>query len=357
MFKIITLRIASEFTGSLPPKRQQEFMRNIFFATLAGLFFITSTCRSQEHEYKVIKTFHIASPGGWDYIAVNNGRLYVSHGTQVNILNEETGDSIGYIPNTTGVHGIAFINSMNKGYTSNGRINNVTVFDLKTDEVLGQIATGQNPDAIMYEPSTKMIITCNGRSKNLSLIDPTQGKTVDSIDVGGKPETAVSDGSGKLFVNIEDKSEIAEVDLKTRTVINRWPLSPGEGPTGLAYDKSTKRLFAGCEKLLVILNAETGSVVDKITIGNGCDGVAFNEKDKIIYTSNGEGNISAIKEVNADKFSLLGNYATKRGARTITIDQGNGELFLPTADFDATKTNANGRPSMIPGTFQVLVVQ
>lgn len=332
-------------------------MSKKILATLTIFLILISGCYSQQHEYKVAKTFHIASPGGWDYIAVNNGKLYVSHGTQVNILNEETGDSVGYIPNTTGVHGIAFYNEINKGYTSNGRLNNVSVFDLKTNEVLGQVETGQNPDAIMFEPFTKMIITCNGRSKNLSLIDPKLGKTIDSIDVGGKPETAVSDENGKLFVNIEDKNEIVEVDLKNHKVTNRWPLSPGEGPTGLCYDKTTKRLFAGCEKLLIVLNAETGSVVDKITIGDGCDGVAFDSKNKLIFTSNGEGNVSVVKENTADKFTLLGNYTTKRGARTITIDEKSGSLFLPTADFDPTKTNANGRPMMIPGTFQVLVVQ
>lgn len=328
--------------------------KKIFTSFVAVFVFIL--CYSQ-HEYKVVKVYHIASPGGWDYIAVNNGKLYVSHGTQVNILNEETGDSVGYIPNTTGVHGIAFDNASNKGYTSNGRLNTVTVFDLKTNEVLGQISTGQNPDAIMYEPYTKMIITCNGRSRNLSLIDTKAGKTVDSIDVGGKPETAVSDGNGKLFVNIEDKSEIEEVDLKKRSVINHWSLKPGEGPTGLSYDKETKRLFAGCDKLLVILDAENGSIVDKITIGEGCDGTAFDSKNKIVFTSNGEGNISAIKEVSADKFKLLGNYPTKRGARTITINEKMGILYLPTAEFDPTKTGQNGRPMMIPGTFQVLVVQ
>jgi DNA-binding beta-propeller fold protein YncE len=310
-----------------------------------------------KHNYQVVKTYHIASPGGWDYIAVHEGRLYVSHGTQVNILNEETGDSVSYIPNTTGVHGIAFDDARAKGYTSNGRLNNVTVFDLKTNVVLGQIATGQNPDAIMYEPFTKMIITCNGRSKNLSLIDPKDEKTIDSIDVGGKPETAVSDANGKLFVNIEDKNEIVEVDLKNRKVTNHWSLAPAEGPTGLVYDKTTKRLFAGCEKLLVVLDATNGSVVDKIPIGVGCDGVAFDSKNKIIFTSNGEGTMSAIQEVNGDKFSLLGNYPTKRGARTITIDETKETLFLPTADFDPTKTGSNGRPMMVPGTFQVLVVQ
>ncbi|HET9824310.1 MAG TPA: YncE family protein [Chitinophagaceae bacterium] len=310
-----------------------------------------------KHDYHVVKTYHITSPGGWDYIAVNNGRLYVSHGTQVNILNEETGDSIGYIPNTTGVHGIAFDDALGKGYTSNGRLNNVTVFDLRTNEILAQIPTGQNPDAIMYEPFTKLIITCNGRSKNLSLIDPKQHKTIDSIDVGGKPETAVSDGNGKLFVNIEDKNEIVQVDLKTRKVLNHWSLAPGEGPTGLAYDKSTMRLFAGCEKLLIVLNATDGSLVDKIPIGDGCDGVAFDSIKKIVFTSNGEGTLSAIQEISGNQFSFLGNYPTKRGARTITLDEKKQTLFLPTAEFDPSKTGQNGRPMMIPGTFQVLVVQ
>jgi len=310
-----------------------------------------------KHDYRVVKTYHIVSPGGWDYIAVHEGRLYVSHGTQVNILNEETGDSIAFIPNTIGVHGIAFDDAHGKGYTSNGRLNNVTVFDLKTDEVVGQIATGQNPDAIMYEPFTKMIITCNGRSKNLSLIDPKAQKTIDSIDVGGKPETAASDGNGNLFVNIEDKNEIVEVDLKSFKVVNHWSLAPAEGPTGLVYDKNTKRLFAGCDKLLVVLNATNGSVVDKIPIGEGCDGVAFDSKKRIIFTSNGEGTMSVIQEENGDKFSLLGNYPTKRGARTITINETRETLFLPTADFDPTKTAPNGRPMMVPGTFQILVVQ
>ena len=311
----------------------------------------------KDHEYKIVKTYHIASPGGWDYIAVNDGRLYVSHGTQVNILNEETGDSIGFIANTTGVHGIAFDKELGRGYTSNGRLNNVTVFDLKTNEILGQVATGQNPDAIMYEPFSKTIITCNGRSRNISIIDPKQGKTIDSIDVGGKPETAVSDGNGRIFVNIEDKNEIVAVDMKNFKVLNHWSLSPAEGPTGLAYDPGTKRLFAGCDKLLAVMNAENGAVVLTLPIGNGCDGVAFDLKNKIIYTSNGEGTMTAIKEKDADKFLVLGNYPTKRGARTITIDPKTGTLFLPTADFDPVKTGQNGRPLLIPGTFQVLVVQ
>ena len=282
--------------------------------------------------------------------------MYVSHGTQVNVLNKKTGDSVGVIENTTGVHGIAFDVANKKGFTSNGRINTVTVFDMNNNKILAQIATGQNPDAIMYEPFSKKIITCNGRSKNLTIIDPLQNKVTDSVDVGGKPETAVTDGMGKIFVNIEDKNEIVVVDTYTFKVINHWSIAPGEAPTGLAIDRTTKRLFAGCEKLLVVIDATNGSVVDKIIIGDGCDGVAFDAATKTIYTANGEGTITVIHEENAAKFSVVENAVTKKGARTITLDNQTHLLYLPTADFEAADPNQKGRPKMKAGSFQVLVV-
>ena len=330
--------------------------------TTAALIFVIniSATTAQQSSFKVADTFHIKSGGGWDYIAVGpgNNRLYVSHGTQVNILDKTTGDSIGVIENTTGVHGIAFDKSQNKGFTSNGRLNNVTVFDLTTNAVITQIPTGANPDAIMYETFTKKIITCNGRGKNLSFIDPVSNKLTDSIDVGGKPETAVSNGMGKLFVNIEDKNEIVEVDLRKMVVEAHWPVGPGEEPTGLVIDKNTNRLFAGCgNKFLIALSAVTGKVIASMPIGDGCDGVAFDNDAKNIYTSNGEGTMSVFNEKSADKLEAVATVTTKRGARTITIDEQTHWLYLPTADFEKADPNIpNARPRMIPGTFQVLVV-
>ena len=314
---------------------------------------------AQQTPFQVTKTFHIASAGGWDYIAVGpeNNRLYVSHGTQVNILDETTGDSVGVIPNTTGVHGIPFVPSLGKGYTSNGRLNNVTVFDLKTNQVLGQIATGQNPDAIMYDAFSKLIITCNGRSANLSLIDPATEKVVATIPVGGKPETAVSDEQGKLYINIEDKSEIIEVDINSRSVKNRWPLAPSEGPTGLAMDLKTRRLFAGCDKTLVVMNADNGKVVDRITIGDGCDGVAFDPELKYAFASCGQGELSIVHEESADKFTLVSNLPTKPSARTIALNTNTHTVYLPAAEFEKTAAAGQRRPPMVPGTFQVLVVK
>src|SRR5450432_1163748 len=312
----------------------------ILFTPILILLIFSGALAQDKHDYKVVKTFHIASPGGWDYIAVNNNKLYVSHGTQVNILNKLTGDSIGVIPNTNGVHGIAFDNELNKGFTSNGRSNNLTVFDLTTNQVLLQIPAGENPDAILYEPFSKKIITCNGRSKDLSIIDPSSGKIIATVPVGGKPETAVTDGGGKLYVNVEDKNQVAEINIKTFTVENHWSILPGDGPTGLAFDKKTKRLFAGCDKLLIVLDAANGKIIDKITMGSGCDGVVFDDKNGMIFASNGEGNIAAVKEKSGNEFSVAQTISTKKGARTITIDEATHTLFLPTADFEAPDPNA-----------------
>lgn len=328
-------------------------------ALIISIFLFTVSAEAQSSQFKISNTFHIASPGGWDYLAVNGDKLYVSHGTQVNILNKNTGDSIGVIENTPGVHGIAFINNLQKGYISDGRTNSVTVFDLKTDKVTGQIATGENPDAIMYDNFSKKIYTCNGRSNDLSIIDPETKKVIKTIALGGKPETAVSDEAGKLYINIEDKSEIAEVDTKAFKIVKRWSVAPGEEPTGLAYDKKTKRLFAGCDKLLIVSDASAGKVIAKVPIGGGCDGVAFDEVTKNIYTSNGEGTLSVIHENGANKYKVLQNAVTKRGARTIALDERTHILYLPTAEFEPVAANADKqqRPKMIPGTFQVLVIE
>ena len=320
---------------------------------------LVSPAQAQNAGYSIKKTFHIASPGGWDYLFADPdaNRLYVSHGTQVNVLDKQTGDSLGVITGTTGVHGIATVTSLGKGFTSNGRLNTVTVFDLKTSQILSQISVGQNPDAIFYDDFSKKIITCNGRSQDLSVIDPASGQVVATIPVGGKPETAVSNGSGKIFVNIEDKSEIVSIDASAFKVLNRWSIAPGTSPSGLAMDRKTNRLFAGCDdKILIVLDATNGSVVAKVPIGDGCDGVGFDPGTKRVYSTNGEGTLTVIQEKSASEFTVLANVPTKKGARTISVDPSTHLIYTPTADFEATTPAGARRPPMIPGTFQVLVV-
>lgn len=329
-----------------------------FLLAILLLNTVIFACHAQQALH-IINTMHIASTGGWDYLEVGpvNDWLYVSHGTQVNILNKKNGDSVGVIENTTGVHGIAFDVANKKGFTSNGRLNNVTVFDMNTNKIITQIPAGQNPDAIIYEPFSKKIITCNGRGKNLSIIDPVLNKIIDSVEVGGKPETPVSDGEGQLFVNIEDKNEIVVIDTKTFKVLHHWSIAPGDGPTGLAIDKSTKRLFAGCEKLLMVIDATNGKIIDKITIGDGCDGVAFDAFTKNIYTANGaDGTLSVIHEDNPTTFKLVENIPTKKSARTIALDNKTHLIYLPAAELEPMEAGQKGRPKMKAGTFQVLVI-
>ncbi len=324
---------------------------------LLSISIFTSGLMAQNKNFAVHQNFSIKSAGGWDYLTVYENKLYVSHGTQVNILDKSTGDSIGFIPNTIGVHGIAFDPIHQLGFTSNGRLNNVFAFTIGTNEIKATIATGENPDAIMYEPFSKTIITCNGRSKDLSFIDANTLQVIATVVVGGKPETAVSNEAGKIFVNVEDKNEIVVINANTHLVEAHWSIAPIESPTGLAIDIATKRLFAGGEKLLGVINAETGKMLTTIGIGDGCDGVAFDNSTKLIFTSNGEGTMSIIKEADANHFSLLENMPTAKGARTIAIDESTHKIYLPTADFEPLPADAkpNTRPKMIPGSFKILV--
>jgi len=323
------------------------------FVTVIFFSYSISVLAQKPSGYKLSKTFRIASGGGWDYIAVNDHKLYVSHATQVNILDASSGDSLGYIPGTTGVHGMAFISALGKGYVSCGRLNSVIVFDLKTNAVLKQIPVGQNPDAIMYEPFIKKIITCNGRSNNLSIVDPQTDTVVSTITLSGKPETAVSDESGKVFVNIEDRNSISAVDITAGKVLDTWNLAPAEAPTGLAIDVKTKMLFAGCEKQLIVVDYTTGDVINRLPIGDGCDGVTFDETYKYVFASCGAGILSVAEEDARGRCKIIDNIKTKKSARTITNDPSTHEVFLPAAEFG--KEIAGQRPPVIPGTFQILV--
>ncbi|HEX5154757.1 MAG TPA: YncE family protein [Parafilimonas sp.] len=326
---------------------------------LALFTFCFFSCLTQQsNAQKITDTFHIKSSGGWDYIVADplSNHLYVSHGTQVNVLDKNTGDSIGIIPNTIGVHGIALVHSLNKGFTSNGRLNNVFVFDLNTLQVTDSIKTGENPDAIFYDDYSKNIITCNGRSKDITVIDPATNKVMATIDVKGKPETAVSDGEGKIFINNEDNSEIEVVDMNSMKLIYSWPIAPGEAPSGLSIDRKNKLLFAGCDnKLLMVMDATNGKIIAKLPIGDGCDGTAFDAGINTIYSSNGEGTLSVIKEISRNKFDVK-PLLTKRGARTLSVDASTHAIYLPTADFGEPAPGQT-RPPVIPGSFVVLVVK
>jgi len=336
--------------------------------TLAMLMFIMAiiipshSFAQQKTGFHVIADFPIHSTGGWDYITADGAskRVYVSHGMQVNVIDAATGDSIGYIPDTKGVHGIAIAHDFNKGYTSNGRGNNISVFDLKTLKVLKQVNAGTNPDAICYDDFGKKIYAFNGGSKDATVIDAATDEVVATIPLGGKPETGVSDGKGKVFVNIEDTGEEVEIDANTYKILNRWKLEGGEEPSGLAMDRETNRLFIGCggNKTMIVLDATNGAILGKFPIGR-CDGTAFDPGLKLAYSSNGEGTVTVVREINANKFELVENITTEPGARTISVDTYTHKIYLPTAQMKPvapTAENTRPRPQQIPGTFHVVVV-
>jgi Uncharacterized conserved protein len=309
--------------------------------------------------YKVVNQIHLEGDGGWDYLSVDEAtsRLYVSHSTMALVVDLKTGKQIGKIEGTNGIHGVALIPKLNKGFTSNGRENSVTVFDLKTLAVTGKIqVSGKNPDAILYDAFSGKLFTFNGGSSNVSVIDPAQNKEISTIQLDGKPEFPQTDGKGKIFVNIEDKSEISVINPKTLKVEKSWSIAPGEDPSGLAFDSETQRLFSVCgNKLMVISDSDAGKVITTLPIGDGCDGVAFDPATKLAFSSNGEGNITIVQEVNKDTFKVIETIATQSGARTIAIDKSTHHLYLSTAEFGEAKAGER-RPPMKPGTFMVLDV-
>ncbi|HVB55093.1 MAG TPA: hypothetical protein VNE63_01505 [Candidatus Acidoferrales bacterium] len=315
----------------------------------------------QGTSYHVVRRMQVGGEGGWDYLRVDpdTHRLFVSRGTHVMVVDENSGKVIGDIPDTKGVHGIALAPDLGKGFTSNGGEATVTVFDLKTLKPIGSIkTTGDNPDSIIYDPQTKRVFTLNGKNSNATAIDAVTGKVVGTVDLGGKPEEPALDGKGNMFVNLEDKSSIMEFDTKTLAVKGTWPLAPCEGPSALAFDPAHHRLFAACDKVMAVVNADTGKVVAAPPIGGDPDGDGFDPATGLVFASCREGLVSILHQDSADKYSAVGNVTTQFGTRTMTIDPKTHHVFTVTADFKAaaapTSDNPRPRPQPIAGSFVIL---
>lgn len=311
--------------------------------------------------YKVIAKIKIGGGTRWDYAYLDsaNHRLYVSHGTQTEVIDTTTDKLVGTIPDTKGVHGIAIANDLGRGYTSDGTDNDVTVFDIKTLKVLSKVKTGQNPDAIIYEPVSKRVLTFNGKSADATIFDAKTGSVITaSLPVGGKPEFAQVDGKGHVYVNIEDKNEVIEVDARTSVVSRRYSIAPCDGPSGLAIDPKN-RLYSVCSnKMMVVSDTATGKVLASPAIGPSTDGVAFD--DGYAFSANGgDGTITMVGETSPGKFTAVATIPTTRGARTIIADQKSHKLYLPAAEYGAPtegKDGKKGRPQVVPDSFQIVVV-
>jgi DNA-binding beta-propeller fold protein YncE len=342
-----------------------EAWKRIFVTLLGVCTALGAAAQSAPGGYRVSGTIHIGGEGGWDYLAADPAahRLYVSHGTRVQVVDTITNAVVGEIPDTPGVHGIAVAPELGRGFTSNGRASTVTVFDLTSLAVIATVkVTGENPDAIAYDPVSRRVFTFNGRGHNATAIDATTAKVVGTLALDGKPEAAVADGKGRMYVNLEDKSEVVAFDARTLKVQGRWPLAPCEEPSGLAIDRTHRRLFAGCHnEVMAVMDAEDGQVLTTLPIGRGVDGAAFDPETGLAFTSNGEGTLTVVREDSPKKFTLLGNVPTKRGARTMALDEATHRIYLSTAQFgpppSPTAEHPHPRPSILPGTFELLIVQ
>ena len=312
--------------------------------------------------YAVADSIRLEGDGGWDYITCDAaaGRLYVSHGAQVQVVDTKTRRQIGAIPDTRGVHGIALAPDLDQGFTSNGRDTTVTVFRLSDLAVIARVkVTGANPDAIFYDSASHRVFTFNGGGANATAIDARADTVAGTVALDGKPEFPAGAGDGRIFVNIEDQDEIEAIDAATLTVLYKWPIAPGRQPTGLAYDGKHRRLFSVCRsQLMVVSDAAGGKAIAHLAIGARADGAAYDPGLNRAFSSNGEGTVTVVQEVGPDSFAATATVPTRPGARTMALDAKTHRLYLPAAELlpapDSSAAGPRARPRTKPGTFKVL---
>jgi DNA-binding beta-propeller fold protein YncE len=334
----------------------------IVLATLAAIAFSARPLAAADGNYHLLKKVVLGGEGGWDYLICDSAarRVYISRGTHVMVVDADSYAVVGDIPGTNGVHGIALAPKLGRGFTSDGRANAVTIFDLKTLKVLGTAPTGEGPDAIVYDPASQRVFTLNGRAGSATAIDAASGKPAGTITLGGRPEFAAADGQGHLYNNLEDKSELLQIDSQKLTVTARWPLAPCESPSGLALDRKHRRLFAGCHnRMMAVVDADSGKVLAMPAIGQGVDANAFDPGTKLAFSSNGDGTLTVVHEDSPEKFTPVASVPTQRGARTMALDLKTHHIFLVTAEFGPppapTPERPRPRPQAVPGSFTLLV--
>src|SRR5271168_1490984 len=338
------------------------FLRTLTFsASFAGALLAPAAARAQK-PYSVLTQWTIGGEGGWDYLTSDpvGHRLYVTHGPRVEVLDSDSGKVVGSITGLKGTHGVALDDAGKYGYISDGGANVVVVFDRASLASVASIPAGTNPDGIVFEPKTKTVWAFNGRSMNATVIDTVDRKVVATIALPGKPEFPVADGLGSVFDNIESKNEILRFDAAARTVTATWPVANCDSPSGLAIDKTGRRLFAVCDGgKMAVVDANSGKTLANPAIGDGPDAARYDSKRVLAFSSNGGGTLTII-DAGKENYPVLQNLATQRGARTMTLDENTGRIYLATASFGErpapTAENPRPRPAIVPGSFTILVV-
>jgi DNA-binding beta-propeller fold protein YncE len=310
----------------------------------------------------------IGGEGGWDYLTVDPEarRLYLSRSNRIAVVDLETEKVVGEVSDTPGVHGVAIVRDLNRGFTSNGADATVTAFDLKTLKEVGKIKVGGNPDWIMYDPISKNVFTYNHGSKDASAVNPAEMKVAGTVKLEGVPEAAVSDGKGHIFVNLMDKAEVVEFDAKDFSIKNRFPMAGGQRPTGLALDLKNRRIYSVCggNQKMFVLDADDGKVLATLEIGRGADGCGFDPAKGLAYSSNGgDGTLSVVAEPTPGQFKVIATIPTQASARTMTLDPTTHKIYLSAATAQPAPPAAADQPkakrgrAMVPGSFVVLVVE
>jgi DNA-binding beta-propeller fold protein YncE len=330
-------------------------------AALAFLFLcgLGTPAEAPKDGYHVVKKIKVGGEGGWDYLTMDTAarRLYITRGTRVQVVDVDSGKVVGEVPGTKGVHGVALVPKRHRGFTSNGGDSTVTIFDTETLRETGQAKVGTRPDAILYDSASDRVFTFNAGSRDATALAAEDGSVAGTVALGGRPEFAVADGKGHVYVNIEDKDEVVALDSKELKVTGRWPLSPGKEPSGLAIDKKGRRLFATCgNKKMVILNADTGKVLEALAIGKGTDAAAFDPGTGLAFSSNGDGTLTVVEEQPKGHFRVAANVPTQAGARTMALDRKTHNIYLATAQFKPAAPGQKGRRAVEPDSFVILVV-
>lgn len=335
-------------------------IRRFVFGCLVVL--VCSTALGNEL-YQSAGEIPIGGEGGWDILTIDPtaNRLYLSHATKVVVVDLGKNSVIGEITDTPGVHAFVAVPALQRGFSSNGKEAKASVVDLRTLKTISKIDTGQSPDAIVYEPLRGEVYIFNHKGNSATVIDAKEAKAVATILLGGGPEfAAVDETAGRIYCNIEDRSEVAVIDTSKHEVIGRWPVAPGEEPSGIALDARHHRLFAGCHnKMMVMLDTETGKVITNVPIGEGVDGCEFDESTQLAFASCGDGTTTIGKEDAPDKLTVVQVLRTQRGARTMALDSRTHRIYLPTAQFVPAPSPSPGaspaRPSIVPNTLKLLV--
>ena len=341
-------------------KHAHQFIRLVALGIL-GIVFAPS-CRAQG-PYHFLREITVGGEGGWDYLSVDEvaRRLYLSHATKVVVIDLDKNEVVGEIADTPGVHGIALAPEMQRAFSSNGREAKASIVDMKTLKTLSKVDTGENPDAILYDPGQQEVYTFNGRGQSATVFEAKTGKVVATIPLSGKPEFATVDPqAGRVYDNIEDKSEVIAIDVKTHAVTNTWAIAPGEEASGMAIDLAHHRLFLGCgNKLMVMMDSVTGKVIGTVPIGDRVDANAFDPGTQFAFSSNGDGTVTIAHEDSPDKLVVVQTLTTERGARTMALDPKTHRIYLASAKYEpqppSTPDTPRQRPKIIPGSFKVLV--